>query len=67
MKIRIETEYIKLQALLKFAGLAGSGAEAKDRILNGHVAVNGESEIRRGRKVRPGDIVETDGATVEVE
>ncbi len=50
-------EHIALDALLKAAGLAGSGGEAKTLIQQGGVVVNGEVDLRRGRKVRAGDVV----------
>jgi ribosome-associated protein len=65
--MKITTEYIKLQQALKFAGLAESGAEAKDFILDGLVTVNGEIELRRGKKLRPGDFFEFDGEKIEIE
>ena len=55
--VGIVTEFIKLDALLKFAALAGTGGEAKEEILAGRVTVNGEICTQRGKKVRPGDIV----------
>lgn len=54
-KIKINTEYIKLDQLLKFSGIAESGADAKDMILDGIVFVNGEECTMRGKKMRPGD------------
>ncbi|MDR0943827.1 MAG: RNA-binding S4 domain-containing protein [Ruminococcus sp.] len=65
--MKITTEYIKLQQALKFAGLAESGSEAKDFILDGLVTVNGEVEIRRGKKLRPGDFFEFDSEKIEIE
>ena len=56
MKIIISTEYIKLDSALKYAGIAENGAFAKDMILNGEVMVNGEIELRRGKKLYKGDI-----------
>ena len=56
-EIKIETEFIKLDALLKFANLVSSGGEAKIRIAEGEVLVNGE-------KLRSGDTVELDGEQV---
>lgn len=56
-EFKIKDEFIKLGQLLKAAGVADSGLEAKDIILSGEVFVNGESEIRRGRKLYPGDVV----------
>lgn len=50
-------EHITLDALLKATGLAGSGGEAKLHITEGRVQVNGEPELRRGRKLRAGDRV----------
>ncbi len=65
--IRIDTEYIKLQDLLKFSGIVLSGGEAKFAIQNGEVELNGEVCTMRGKKVRAGDTVVFDGVTVEVE
>ncbi|MDE6036118.1 MAG: RNA-binding S4 domain-containing protein [Ruminococcus sp.] len=56
-KIRINTEFIKLEALLKFASLVSSGGEAKICIQDGKVAVNGEICTMRGKKIRSGDKV----------
>ncbi len=50
-------DHITLDALLKASGLAASGGEAKTLIQQGAVRVNGEVEVRRGRKVRAGDEV----------
>ncbi len=66
-KIKITTEFIKLDALLKFANLVGSGGEAKQLIQNGEVFVNGEVCTMRGKKIRPGDKVEICGQEVIVE
>lgn len=55
--IVIHTEFIKLQDLLKFANLVGSGGEAKERIQAGEVSVGGEVCFMRGKKIRPGDDV----------
>ena len=57
MDIQITSEFIKLDQLLKFAGVAGSGSDAKFIIEDGQVTVNGEEESRRGRKIKPGDHV----------
>lgn len=66
----ITTEFIKLDQLLKYAGLAYSGAEAKDMVINGIVSVNGEICTMRGKKIRQGDRVtvdfEDDIAEIEV-
>lgn len=66
-EIKITTEFIKLDALLKFASLTGSGGEAKMLILDGQVSVNGEVCTMRGKKIRPGDVVSlADGEEVKV-
>lgn len=66
-KVKITTEYIKLDQLLKFASITTSGGEGKDAILSGQVLVNGEVCQMRGKKIRSGDKVEYVGQTVEVE
>ena len=65
-RIVIRTEYIKLDALLKFAGLAETGGEAKERIQAGEVKLNGEVCTMRGKKCVPGDLVELDGRLVKI-
>ncbi len=57
-KIKISTEFIKLEALLKFAGAVETGGEAKLAIQEGDVKVNGQVCTMRGKKLRPGDRVE---------
>ena len=57
-KIKISTEFIKLDQLLKFSGIIGNGSDAKILILDGQVIVNGEIATQRGKKIRPGDIVQ---------
>ena len=64
--IHIQTEFIKLDAFLKYAGLVGTGGEAKVRIQEGEVAVNGDVCTMRGKKLRPGDSVTLAGKTVSV-
>lgn len=64
--VKIQTEFIKLDALLKFAGVTETGGEAKEAIQAGEVKVNGEVCTMRGKKCRAGDVVELDGQTVEV-
>ena len=65
-KIAINTEYIKLDSLLKFASLVGTGGEAKLVIAEGMVTVNGEVCTMRGKKIRPGDVIGFDRFLVEV-
>ena len=66
-QVELRTEFIKLGSLLKLAGLAGTGGEAKNLIQSGQISVNGEVCTERGRKIRPGDHIETaDGNGVTV-
>ena len=65
-EIAINTEFIKLDQLLKWANLTGSGVEAKMFIQNGEVKVNGVVETRRGKKIYDGDIVEFAGEKITV-
>ncbi len=55
IEIKITTEFIKLDQLLKFSGIAMTGGEAKDMILNGEVLVNNEICTMRGKKIRVND------------
>lgn len=66
MKIPISTEFIKLESFLKFAGAAETGGEAKNRIQNGEVLVDGEVCTMRGKKLLPGMTVELDGSSYTV-
>lgn len=66
-KIKINTEFIKLDSLLKFAALVGTGGEAKYVIAEGLVSVNGEVCTMRGRKIYPGDRVEFAENELEIE
>lgn len=65
--VKITTEYIKLDQLLKFAGAVSIGSEAKELIINGKVSVNGEICLMRGKKIRSGDIVTINGKNIAVE
>ena len=64
--IVISTEFIKLDAFLKFAGCVGTGGEAKVYIADGRVSVNGEVCTMRGKKLRGGDTVTFAGKTYSV-
>lgn len=64
--ITIQTEFIKLDAFLKYANAVSSGGEAKILIADGQVEVNGEVCTMRGKKIRPGDVVRLGGETFEV-
>ena len=66
MEVTIQTEYIKLDSLLKFAGLCDTGGFAKELVQQGAVRVNGEVCTMRGKKIRPGDTVEVDRFLVHV-
>lgn len=59
--IEIQTEYIKLDSFLKLANVVESGGEAKAAVQSGDVIVNGEVCTMRGKKLRPGDMVEFAG------
>ncbi|MFO7295258.1 MAG: RNA-binding S4 domain-containing protein [Caldicoprobacter sp.] len=63
-EIKIHTQYIKLTQFLKWANIAITGSEANQMIRNGMVSVNGQVELRRGRKLYPGDCVEVEGAGI---
>ena len=65
--VKINTPFIRLDALLKFAGAVETGGEAKLLIQNGEVKVNGEVCTMRGKKLCPGDRAELDGQTFVVE
>jgi ribosome-associated protein len=65
--MRIDTSYIKLDSFLKGVNAVASGGEAKILIAEGLVKVNGEPELRRGRKLYPGDRVEINGSSFLVE
>ena len=66
MEIKITTEFIKLDALLKFAAMVGTGGEAKYVINEGLVKVNGEVCTMRGKKLHDGDTVEFGGETMKI-
>ena len=65
--MRIDTDHIKLDSFLKAVNEVASGGEAKILIAEGLVSVNGEVELRRGRKLRHGDRVETQGRSYTIE
>ena len=66
MDVEISTEFIKLDALLKFAALVGTGGEAKYVIAEGLVEVNGEKCTMSGKKLHAGDTVTFAGETVKI-
>ncbi|MDO5095397.1 MAG: RNA-binding S4 domain-containing protein [Peptostreptococcaceae bacterium] len=65
-KIKIDTDYIKLDQLLKLANIAQSGGHAKIMILSEQVKVNGETVLERGKKLRSGDVVLCEGEEVQI-
>ncbi len=66
LEVKITTEFIKLDQLLKFAAVVETGGVAKEVIQNGEVSVNGEVCTQRGKKIRVGDVVFLDGIEVTV-
>lgn len=64
---QVTEPFIKLDQFLKWQGIVQTGGEAKLRIKDGEVAVNGEVETRRGRKLVEGDRVTIEDITYEVE
>jgi ribosome-associated protein len=66
-KVKITTEFIKLDQFLKWVGMVGNGSDAKTIIGAGEVKVNGDVELRRGKKLRANDIIEVDGKTFQIE
>lgn len=64
--ININTDFIKLDSLLKFAAAVGSGGEAKAVIADGMVKLNGEICTMRGKKLYPGDKVEFENVSLIV-
>lgn len=65
--IKITGEFIKLDALLKFANLVSSGGEAKILIADGQVLVNDEVCTQRGKKLRSGDKISLANEIVVIE
>ncbi|MDJ0533774.1 MAG: S4 domain-containing protein YaaA [Xenococcaceae cyanobacterium MO_207.B15] len=63
----INKDYIKLDQFLKWQGIVQTGGEAKIRIKQGEVVVNGEVETRRGKKLRTGDRVSLGGVNYDVQ
>lgn len=65
--VSIDTEFIKLDSLLKLSGLIDSGGIAKELIQDGQVLVNGEVCTQRGKKIRAMDQVRLDDYIIEIE
>ena len=64
--VTIRDEFIKLGQALKLAGISDSGVDAKELIKDGAVKVNGEVDLRRGRKLYDGDTVEVKGQSFRI-
>ena len=65
-KIKIDTEFIKLDQFLKMVNIAGSGGQAKIMIISVDVKVNGAVETQRGKKLRSGDMIEAEGRKFQI-
>lgn len=65
-EVAIRGHMIRLGQLLKLAGIAQDGGEAKALLEDGQVHVNGEPELRRGRQLHPGDEVSAAGERVRI-
>ena len=66
LELSIKGEYIELNGLLKLAGVVGSGGEGKLLVADGKVYVDGQKELRRGRKIRPGSVVRIGSTEIRV-
>lgn len=66
VEIKIKTEFIKLDQLLKYAGMTDTGGIAKEIIAEGRIKVGGEVCTMRGKKIRPGDKVQIDEIDTEI-
>lgn len=65
-KIVINEEFIRLDNMMKFAGMCDTGGRAKYLIQNGEVKLNGEVCTMRGKKLRDKDVVEYNGQKIEI-
>ena len=65
--VLIDREPVELYKVLKFEGIAASGAEAKQLIAEGEVTVNSESETRKRRKMLSGDVISVFGEELELQ
>ncbi len=66
IKVNIKTDYIKLDSLLKYAGLNETGGIAKEIIAEERIKFNGEVCTLRGKKVRKGDRIQIDEISTEI-
>ena len=65
-RVWISGDFIRLDALLKYASIASTGGEAKIMVLNGDVDIGGFPCVQRGKKIRQGDVVRYKGNTILV-
>ena len=65
-EIKINTDFIQLQSLLKFKGISETGGQAKEFIQDGIIRVNGQVCTARGKKIRPGDVVTAFGTDYRI-
>lgn len=65
--VAITTEFIRLDQLLKYAGVTQTGGEAKELIIQGRILLNHENCTQRGKKIRPGDLVEIGSLVLSVQ
>lgn len=66
LEIKLRDDFIKLGQALKAAGLVESGVVAKIEISDGNVKVNGAVELKRGKKLYDGDLVEYQGEQIRI-
>ncbi len=66
VEVAIHTPFIKLDQLLKFAAVCETGGHAKEVIAEGLVLVGGEICTMRGKKIKPGDVVQLDDIVITV-
>jgi ribosome-associated protein len=66
IEFNINTEYVELCNLLKLVGLADSGGRGKSMVAEGLVSVDGKKELRKTAKIRPGQIVQCQGSSIQV-
>jgi Uncharacterized conserved protein len=64
--VKVESEIIKLDSFLKWSGAVSLGSEAKIRIQNGEVKLNGNIETQRGKKLKKGDVIELEGISYKI-
>ena len=66
IEVKIKSDFIKLDSLLKYAGVVETGGIGKEIILEERIKVNGEVCTMRGKKIRPGDKVQIDEIKSEI-